>query len=131
MIGTIHAILLLSFAALAIGSIIILKKRRPPALSLLLAPVLAALGMVIAYGANEHLCYSGEPRTQWLILGPCLMLVLLLIKEKRTRRALALGVFIAMIGLSCHFTDIVHQPGWTGNPNHDSGAATVNLRRTR
>ncbi len=129
MVGTIHALILLSFAALAIGSILILKKRWPPVKSLILAPVLSALGMLAAYGANTHLCYSGEPRTQWLILGPCLMLVLLVVREQRARRVLASGIFIAMIGLSCHFTNMVHQPGWTGNPDYDHSSLFFRSRK--
>lgn len=67
---------------------------------------------------------------QWVILGPCLFLVLLFVKSNAWRRVLGATVFFAMMGLSCHFTLLVHEPGWTGNPS-DDGGTKIRLKTLR
>ena len=52
-------------------------------------------------------------------LVPCIFVVLLHVRSAVIRRTIALLLFIAMLGLSFHFTDVVHEPGWTGNPARD------------
>lgn len=119
--GDIHAILLIVLPLAAVLATAILARRTPTDRQITIAFALAGLGTCAAPFSNHHLCREGEPRMQWLILGPCLFLVLLLVKSNAWRRLLGATVFLAMMGLSCHFTSLVHEPGWTGNPSYDGG----------
>lgn len=123
--ATIHAALLLVIPLAVLVAILTLKRRAPSSRQFLLAIALAALGTLAAPMFNHHLCREGEPRNQWLIVGPCLFLALLLIDSRAWRRVISASVFVAMMGLSCHFTELVHTPGWTGNPSWDGGQQAV------
>jgi len=116
---TLHAILIFVLPAAAFLSVVALRRRAPTGRQFVVALILASLGTLAAPTCNHHMCLEGEPRNQWLILGPCLFLALLLVNSAARRRWLAAGIFVGMMGLSCHFTDLVHTPGWTGNPGWD------------
>lgn len=120
---TLHALLLIALPAAAVLIGLVVKKRMPTARQLVVALVLAALGTSAAPMSNHHLCLEGEPRNQWLILGPVLLVTLMFVRSAVWRRTLAGGVFVGMMGLSCHFTEVVHKPGWTGNPAWDGWPA--------
>ena len=125
--ATIHAVLLISLAAFALLALFLLKRRTPTSRQFVIALSIAAVGIAAASALNHHLCREGEPRTQWLILGPCLLLILVSVNSATWRRVLSSAMFIGMIGLSCHFTELVHTPSWTGNPNWD-GYGSIALR---
>lgn len=119
---TLHAILLIVLPVAALLSVVALGRRVPTGRQFVVALILASLGTLAAPMFNQHMCLAGEPRNQWLILGPCLFLALLLVDSAARRRWLAACVFVGMMGLSCHFTNRVHTPGWTGTPGRDRGA---------
>lgn len=123
--ATVHAALLILLPVSAVMFVLLLRRRNPTSRQVLIALAIAALGTVAAPVFNHHLCREGEPRNQWLILGPCLFLILLAVDSKAWRRTLAGCVFVGMMGLSCHFTEMVHTPGWTGNPDWDGGQRAI------
>ncbi len=117
----VHAVLLIALTVAALAALALFKRRIPTSRQFVIAFALASFGTVAAPTFNHHLCREGEPRTQWLILGPCLLLILVFVKSAAWRRILGTVVFVGMLGLSCHFTEFVHTPGWTGNPDWDGG----------
>lgn len=123
--GTVHAIVLVALPVAVVIALAAMKRRAPTSRQFTIALAIAAVGTLAAPMFNHHMCLEGEPRMQWLILGPCLLLVLLLVNSPAWRRTIGAVVFIGMMGLSCHFTDLVHERGWTGNPNWDGGANAV------
>ena len=120
--GNIHAVLLIALSAAVLASLSAMKRRMPTGGQVSNAFAIVALGVTVVMLANNHLCYEGQPLMQWLILGPCLLLVLLFVSSPARRRMMGAAVFVGMMGLSCHFTALVHEPGWTGNPDWDGGA---------
>ncbi|MGE0479467.1 MAG: hypothetical protein AB7Q17_03240 [Phycisphaerae bacterium] len=126
MTPTAHAIVLFVVPAAVAFWLLVLKRRVPTARQFGAAFGLASLGTLAAPMFNHQLCLEGEPRNQWILLGPCLLLVLALARSAAWRRILGGCVFVGMMGLSCHFTDIVHTLGWTGNPVWD-GLPAVGL----
>ncbi|GIK17458.1 MAG: hypothetical protein BroJett003_24220 [Planctomycetota bacterium] len=123
--GTIHAVVLIALPVAVVALLAAVKRRVPTSRQLVIALALAAAGTLAAPMFNHHMCLEGEPRMQWLILGPCLLLVLLFVCSAPWRRTLGAVVLVGMMGLSCHFTNLVHEPGWTGNPGWDGGASAV------
>lgn len=123
--GSVHAILLIALPVTVVAALAVLKRRAPTGSQFTVALAIAAVATLAAPMFNHHLCREGEPRTQWMILGPCLLLVLLFVNSPAWRRTLGAIVFIGMMGLSCHFTNLVHEPGWTGNPDWDGGATII------
>lgn len=123
--GTVHAVVLIVLPVAVVIALATTKRRAPTSKQFTIALAIAALGTLAAPMFNHHMCREGEPRTQWLILGPCLLLVLLFVNSAAWRRALGAVVFVGMMGLSCHFTDLVHEPGWTANPDWDGGANII------
>ncbi|MBK9126297.1 MAG: hypothetical protein IPM13_00645 [Phycisphaerales bacterium] len=123
--GTVHAIVLIVLALAVVFALAAVKRRAPTSRQFTIALAIAVFGTLAAPMFNHHMCREGEPRTQWLILGPCLLLVLLFVNSPAWRRTLGAAVFVGMMGLSCHFTDLVHEPGWTGNPDWDGGASMM------
>jgi hypothetical protein len=128
--GTVHAVVLIILPVAVVIALAAVKRRVPTGRQFTIAFAIAAFGTLAAPMFNFHLCYEGVPFMQWLILGPCLLLILLFVKSPAWRRTLGAAVFIGMMGLSCHFTDIVHEPGWTGNPDWDGGA-NIRFRSVR
>ncbi len=127
----VHAILLLALPAVAILAMLILRKRRPSARQLLIAIALATFATILAPTCNQHRCRSGQPQSQWIIIGPCLLLTLILIRSTAWRRVLGSILCVGMIGLSCHFTSLVHEPGWTGSLAQSDMVEALILRQYR
>ena len=127
---TIHAALLIALPAAVVIALVAAKRRAPTSRQIVIALAVAVFGMIAAQEFNQHGCLEGVPRTQWLILGPCVLLVLLYLNSKAWRWVMGMVMFVGMIGLSCHFTELVHESGWTGNPYWDGGADTL-LRSLR
>jgi hypothetical protein len=121
--ANIHAVLLVGLAAGSLVALVLLSRRTPKAGQFGVALGVAFLGTLAAPVLNHHLCWEGEPLTQWLVLGPCFLLIIAFVKSLAWRRVLGALVFVGMHGLSCHFTELVHTPGWTGNPAWDGGAS--------
>ena len=124
---TAHAILLLLLPLATLVIVVAWQRRSPSTRQLALAGLLSCLAMALAFSFNQHLCVEGTPLNQWLITGMCMFLTLAVLESARRRRLLAAVLFVGMIRLSCHFTDVVHSPGWTGNP-HWTGTAPAMLR---
>lgn len=116
MLVDLHAILLLLIPVATIVGLLLARRRRPAAPQLLVAIAIAALAMIVTVGVNTHMCLEGLPRSQWIIAGLCLLSVLALVNSRPRRRLAAALLFVGMLGLSCHFTDVVHDRNWTGNP---------------
>lgn len=123
--GTVHAIVLIVLPVAVAIALAAVKRRAPTNRQFTIALGIAAVGTLAAPMFNHHLCWEGEPRTQWLVLGPCLLLVLLFVNSPAWRRTLGAVVFVGMMGLSCHFTNLVHETGWTGNQDWDGGAMSM------
>lgn len=128
--GTKHAVAMMALLVAVVPPLAVLKRRRPTNRQFTIALAFAALGMFTASSCAAHLCREGQPRTQLLVLGPCLLLILLFVKSTAWRRTLGALTFLGMLGLSNQFSDIVHEPGWTGNPEWDRGMS-VTLRSHR
>ncbi len=128
--ATVHAVFLIAFAASTPLALLVLKRRAPTSRQFVIALAVAAVGTVVASPAFiRHMCREGQPLAPWLILGPCLFLILLFVNSAAWRRILGVVVFVGMVKLSCHFTDIVHMPGWTGNPDLDYGPVVLRSMR--
>jgi hypothetical protein len=123
--ATVHAILLIVLAVAALLSVSAVKRRVPTSRQFVVAFALTALGIVVAMGVSSHLCFEGNPRRQYLILGACLLLTLALTHSAAWRRTVSACVFVGMVGLSFHFVALVHTPGWTGNPAYDGGGEAL------
>lgn len=116
--GTAHAILLITLTLGSLLAVALSTRRTPSRPQAWIAVLLAGVGMAIPPACNHHRCWEGEPRMQWLILGPCLGIVLLFVGSTPWRRVVGALVFVGMVGLSCHFTHLVHESPWTGNPDY-------------
>lgn len=112
----IHAILLISLPAATMASLLFLKRRNPTSRQFVVALALTAAAMIAAAAISRHMCMEGNPRRQILILGPCLLVALCVINSVAHRLAVAAVLLTGMIGLSWHFSQVVHTNGWTGNP---------------
>lgn len=112
----VHAVLLALLPVATVFAVATMKRRSPTNWRLAVPTIVALLAMVVVWGLNGHLCLEGRPRSQWLIGGLCMLLVLAGVKSVAQRRVLAGVLFVLMLGLSCHFTDVVHTSDWTGNP---------------
>jgi hypothetical protein len=55
------------------------------------------------------------PWRQVLLGGACLVPWATLVKSRGLRRGGTVALFIATLGLSQHFSEVVHRPGWSGN----------------
>lgn len=119
-----HALTLLMFPIATLAAILSLHRRTPTLGQSAVALLAAAAGALAASPlCLRHMCWEGQARAPWLVLGPCLLLVLLVVRDPRWRRILAAVVLVSMLKLSCQFGSLVHEPGWTGNPDWDGGAA--------
>lgn len=116
MLVQLHAALLLALPFATAVAIAVLARRNPTSRELGTAMIIALPAMLLVSLVNHHACGEGLPRGQWLVGGLCMLLVLAAVKPALWRRMLAGLLFVSMVGLSCHFTDIVHTSGWTGNP---------------
>lgn len=125
--ANVHAIALIVLLAGALLSLVTLRRREPTGRQWLIAIAVAFFGAAAAFVFNQHMCREGVPVNQWLLLAPCLLLILAFVSSAVWRRVLAAIVFIGMVGLSCHFAGFVHTPGWTGNQGWDGGAE-ISLR---
>lgn len=119
MAGDIHALILIAVPLATLAAVAVLKHRSPTARQLAVALSLTGLA-TLPITMTRHMCDEGQHLTQWLIPAPCLLAVLLLIESAAWRRLAAGLVCVGMVGLSCHFEKLAHDPGWTGNPK--SGA---------
>jgi len=120
-----HALALLALTILPVVLLGLAKRRRPTDRQLIFALGTAVGVALVAWMLNHHLCREGTPRNQWLI--PCLLLFLVLafVQAKRRRRITGAIIAAGMIGLSFHFTELVHSSEWTANPRWDGGAAAL------
>ena len=114
-----HAILLILLPIATVVMVMKMDRRTPTKSAVVCASLLFVAAMAAAINFTHHLCDAGQPFFQRLIPGPCIFIVLLHVRCAVIRRTIALLHFIAMLGLSFHFTDVVHEPGWTGNPARD------------
>ncbi len=112
-----HAILLLLLPLATLVAVLAWQRRSPSTLQLALAGLFSCLAMSLAITFNNHLCREGTPRNQWLITGICMFLALAVVKSATRRRLSGAVLFVGVIGLSCHFTEVVHLTAWTGNPD--------------
>lgn len=119
--ASIHAVLLNATPVTVLALVWRLPSRAPGGMQLLGASACAAAGVLGANLFNLHMCSEGIAVAQWLFLAPCI-LALAFVEPRAWRRNLAGGVLLAMVGLSCHYTELVHHNGWTGNPASDGGS---------
>lgn len=120
-----HALVLLALMILPVVLLGLAKRRRPTDRQLIFALGTAVVIAFITMASNNLLTREGTPRNQWLI--PCLLLffVLAFVQAKRWRRIGGAIIAVSMVGLSFHFTELVHSSDWTGNPDWDGGAAVL------
>lgn len=118
----VHAGLLIALVLGAMAALALLRRRAPTSRQVAIALGLAALVTLAAPLLNHHMCMEGEPRMQWLILGPCLLGMLMFVRSAPWRRVLGAALGAGIMGLSCHFMHLVHEPRWTGNPDWDGVA---------
>ncbi len=111
----IHAVLLIIFPFAAVAAIVLLRRRTPGRRECLFATMWVLLAMFLVSHLNHHLCHEGTPQSQWSISGICMLPILVWLKSAAWRRVIAGALFVGMLGLSCHYTDVVHQSAWTGN----------------
>jgi hypothetical protein len=129
-VADLHAVMLLVLPAAGLIAIAMGARRSPTARQSIAAAAIGLGAMVVCAGSNMHLCLEGVPRTQWLLPGLVLIIAWAAIGRAALRRVVAGSLIIGMLGLSCHFTHLVHQQGWTGNPEwQGTGAAHLSTRQ--
>lgn len=124
---TAHALLLL-LAPLASAALCpFFAKRRRAGDDVGAATLIAVCTGLAACVINQHLCSEGTPLTQWIVPATCLWCVLVFFESKTCRRVCAVLLVGIMFTLSCHYSDVVHEPEWTGNPRARSLAVRVSF----
>lgn len=71
---------------------------------------------IVSATLSAHMCKAGSPLSQWAIPSACLALVLTFVANARLRGFASMLLVVASIGLSFHFSELVHWKGYTGNP---------------
>ncbi len=128
---TAHALLLLLVPLTIAALCPFFAKRRRPGDDVGAATLIAVCTGLAACVINQHLCSEGTPLTQWIVPAVCLWCVLTFFESKTCRRVSAVLLVGVMFTLSCHYSDVVHEPEWTGNPRGRSLAVGVKFEFDR
>jgi len=112
---TLHTILLLAMPLATVGGLLLLPRRQLTAGNLTMPLLVSLMAMSLAFTFSTHLCGAGLPWRQVLLGGACLVPWATLVKSRGLRRGGTVALFIATLGLSQHFSEVVHRPGWSGN----------------
>jgi hypothetical protein len=115
--GNINAFGLIACIVLTIAMVVLLKRRAVTVRGLLFGVCISVLVMFVAVATSAHLCHAGNPFTQWLIPCIAIIVVFCVIEAPAPRLMGTLVLSVAAIGLSFHFSELVHWNGYTGNPN--------------
>lgn len=110
-----HAIVLIALPLGTIALLFAVRRRAPQDIEALIATVIAGV-LVLAARTFKHNCNSGQPYTQWAIPGLCLWVILLFVADRTFRSGCAAVMTFAMAALCWHFMGLMHEPGWTGDP---------------
>lgn len=116
MAGHIHAIILLACPIVTVLLLWRAKRRRPARQTLLLSILLSLVVMFLASGMSFHMCNAGRAEMQWLVPGACLYFLVAYLANAKVRWLAAIGMVVALIGLQGSYENLVHESGWTGNP---------------
>lgn len=119
MLGSLHAVLLIGVLVVSLVAVVFLERRMASALQALVALLVSLLAASVACLFSAHLCKEGNPFAQWLLPAPAALLVLMFVKHDGWRRLIGATALVATVGLSFHFSELVHRPGYTGNPKFD------------
>ena len=111
-----HAIVLIALPLGTVALLFAVRRRAPKDIEALIATVVAGT-LVLAARTFKHRCNSGQPYTQWALPGLCLWVILLIVADRTFRAGCAAVIAFAMAALCWHFMGLVHEPGWTGDPN--------------
>jgi hypothetical protein len=121
-----HAFLLIALTAAPILALAFMKRRMPNALQAATALCVGGMAMM---ATPRHACAEGQPLMQWLLPGLGMIAILLFARSAFWRRVFAVGIWAGFFSLSFQFDSMVHEPGWTGNPNLDFSAWALNRMR--
>lgn len=131
MAGSLNALGLIGVLALTLLAIFVRKPQRCSSKQSAMSVFLAMTVVLFAPSLTIHLCRAGQPLMQWLIPAVCIVLVGTFTRNNWLRRVVVLVLMAAAIGLSFHFTSIVHMKGYTGNPSSSEGVRRTYLRALR
>ena len=124
MAGNVHAILLIVFPVATAWAC--RKFWMRPGLLRLFGAVVAGSFLALFAGASAVVwTYSGQPATQWILPGICLVGIIAFVKEETVRTGLTLVWTLTMFGMCHHYLLLVNGPGYTGNPNIEKRWAAV------
>lgn len=113
---TTHAVILILAPLVTLIASFTVEKRRPTGHQAAVSAMLAGGSGILVLAFTAHLCLEGNPLAQCFILGSCMWVVLSYVRNALPRRVLAVSLFVVMSVLSMHYSNVVHEPKWTGNP---------------
>jgi hypothetical protein len=110
-----HALTLLSLPIAAFAVSRLSPRRSPSRRQEMIATVVAGGSAFMVYALNSHLCFAGNPSSQCIIAGVSIWVVLAYTNQRWVRRGVSIAMIGAMVWLSVHYGDLVHDAKWTGN----------------
>lgn len=115
MAGTLNAIGLM---AVMLGTVLVLWRygKWPPTFwQVITGIVIAFLAICFTSIFTTHACDAGNPATQLLIPGLCILIAYPSLAHKKARSVTTATLIVAMLVLGFEFTEIVHTSDYTGN----------------
>ena len=126
--GSLHAIGLIACPVLVVAVIAVSKRAPLSVRRICIAVLVSLLAMFIADTVSVHACIAGQPLTQWLVPGLCMVAVLCSIESVACRAIAGSVLALLAIALSLQFSHLVHEPGFTGNPSEFLSARDRKIR---
>lgn len=128
MLVALHAFALTVAPLATIATLLLTRRRQPNSRGITISGLIAAGTSFLVYSLNLHMCQSGTPGVQCVLVGCCLWVLLAYVGNLVTRiGSFAIGT-ILMVALSAQYVSLVHTNDWTGNPS--LGRAAISVRNT-
>lgn len=114
MVGNLHALALIGLPIVTLAACVKYRGRGQPSERALLEALMACVLVLVMGGLTFHSCRAGQPLMQCLIPGACVVIAVAGVRVPKARYALAAFIFVMMLALCSHYSDIVHGPAYVG-----------------